>query len=124
MGWPPQVGELLPRADEAIGVRQKLETYSLDLAHEDGVAKALGFAQILGITLASVDYLEAEIRRGVQANPISEVRRGSPFGLRCVVTFPLRGIGVHRERAVPLRTVWEFATPLASPRLVTAFLKP
>jgi len=29
MEWPPQVGELLPRADEAIGVRYKLETYSL-----------------------------------------------------------------------------------------------
>lgn len=32
MGWPPQVGELLPRAEEAIGVRYKLTTDSLDLS--------------------------------------------------------------------------------------------
>lgn len=47
MGWPPQVGELLPRAEEAIGVRYKLATYSLDPFHEDGGPKAKGFAQIL-----------------------------------------------------------------------------
>lgn len=124
MGWPPQVGELLPRADEATGVRSKLEAYSLDLAHETGGAKALGFAQILGITLASVDYLEAEIHRAVQVHPISAVKAGSPFGLRCVVVFPLPGLGIHRLRAVPLRTVWEFADPGSCPRLVTAFLRP
>lgn len=118
------MGELLPRADEAIGVRQKLETYSLDLTHEDGGAKALGFVQILGITLASVDYLETEIQRAVQVHPISAVKAGSPFGLRCVVVFPLRGLDMHRLRVVPLRTVWEFASPLSCPRLVTAFLKP
>jgi hypothetical protein len=29
MGWPPQVGDLLPRAEETTGVRVKLLTYSL-----------------------------------------------------------------------------------------------
>jgi hypothetical protein len=36
----PAVGELLPRGVEAIGVRRKLETYSLDVAHKYGGPKA------------------------------------------------------------------------------------
>jgi hypothetical protein len=32
----PTVGELLPRAAEAFGVRHKLATYSLDITHTHG----------------------------------------------------------------------------------------
>ena len=61
----PTVGELLPRAAEAFGVRYKLETYTLDITHKDGGPKARGFLVILGITLRDIDYLEAEIMAGI-----------------------------------------------------------
>lgn len=67
MSWPPRIGELLPRAADAYGVREKLIGYSLDWAHKDGGPKARGFEQILGITISDVDYLEARIRVGIVA---------------------------------------------------------
>jgi hypothetical protein len=79
----------MPRAEEATGVRYKLATYSLNPFHENGGGKAKGFAQILGITIASIDYLEAEICMAIQVRPITAVRE-SPFGVRCVVAFPLQ----------------------------------
>jgi hypothetical protein len=124
MGWPPQVGELLPHAEEATGVRVKLLTYSLDLSHEVGGAKARGFARLLGITLESMDYLEAELHRAVREVPISSVRRNRGGGLNCVIEFPLRGKGAFADRIVNVKTVWESAAPCRPPRLVTAFPRP
>jgi hypothetical protein len=49
------VGELLPRGAEAVGVRHKLATYSLNSAHEDGGPKARGFKRILGIAIDDID---------------------------------------------------------------------
>jgi hypothetical protein len=123
MEWPPQVGELLPRADEAVGVRKKLEDYSLAIEHKDGGPKAHGFAVMLGITLESVDYLEAEIRKGILCSPITKVADRPVIGVKCVVEFPLRGLGDRAARQARLRTVWEFADRSAPPRLVSAFLK-
>jgi hypothetical protein len=57
---PPAVGELVPRAAEAFGVRYKLATYSLDVDHKDGGPKAKGFKRILGITIKDIGYLEAQ----------------------------------------------------------------
>ena len=54
MGWPPRAGELLTRAEEASGVREKLSGYSLNTSHEDGGPKARGFELILGITIADI----------------------------------------------------------------------
>ena len=60
--WPPVVGGLLPGADQAYGVEEKLTRYSLNINHEgDGAAKANGFELILGITAKDVDYLAAEL---------------------------------------------------------------
>ena len=78
MGWPPRVGELLPHAEEAIGVRDKLSGYSLNTEHGHGGPKARGFARILGITLDSIDYLEAQICASVMRAPISKVRANPP----------------------------------------------
>lgn len=113
----------MPRAEEATGVRYKLATYSLNPFHESGGPKAKGFAEILGITIASIDYLEVEIHMAIQVSPIAAVRE-SPFGVRCVVSFPLRGTGAHCSRVVSVRTIWEIKSPNSPPRLVNAFLKP
>ncbi len=74
-------------------MRRKLATYSLDMGHEVGGPKALGFALILGITIDAVDYLEEEIRIGILKTPVSAVRMNPPHGVNCVVDLPLRGLG-------------------------------
>jgi len=123
MGWPPQVGELLPQAEEAFGVREKLAAYCLNADHGRGGPKARGFAVILGITLDEIEYLEAQIRRGIQQHPIKAVKSNPPYGWKCVVEFPLQGVGSYSERTANLRTVWELSTPFIPPRLVNAFPK-
>jgi hypothetical protein len=119
--WPPAVGELIPRAGEAFGVRVKLETYSLDVNHKKGGPKARGFERILGITLEDINYLEGAIYTGVLVVPVSEVRDNAPWGIKCVVLIPVRGRGEKSGRLVDVITSWEIRDTGAAPRLVTAF---
>ncbi len=121
--WP-KADELLPRAAEAIGVRDKLLRYSLDLTNEIGKPKARGFERILGITIEDVDYLESAIRAGILTLPVSTVRDNPPWGLKCVVNVPVYGLREKRGRVINVRTVWEIAGSDAPPRLVNAYLKP
>ncbi len=117
----PTVGELLPRAAEAFGVRVKLATYSLDVTHKKGGPKARGFERVLGITLEDIDYLEGALYTGVTLVPISEVRDNAPYGIKCVVIIPVRGRGEKSERLIDVITSWEIRSTGAAPRLVTAF---
>jgi hypothetical protein len=121
---PPVVGELLPRAAEAFGVRYKLATYSLDVTHKRGGPKARGFERILGITIEAIDYLETQILARVLETPISEIRDNSPYGVKCTIDMPIGGIGAKADRTVNVRTVWAFDHPDAPPRLVNAYPKP
>ena len=120
----PAVGELLPRAAEAFGLRYKLETYSLDVTHKDGGPKARGFELILGITIDAIDYLETQILARVLDTPISEVRDNPPHGVNCAVDIQVRGIGATADRVATVRTAWIISTPGDPPRLVNAFPKP
>ena len=120
----PQVGDPLPRDTEAFGVRDKLESYSLNRAHKDGGPKALGFERILGITIDDIDYLEAQITSGVLRAPIASIREKPPHGTHYVLELPVRGIGSHSGRTANVRTVWEIAEPGDPPRLVSAYIKP
>ncbi len=120
----PAVAELLPRAAEAFGLRYKLETYSLDPTHKDGGPKALGFEQILGITIDAIEYLEAQILALVLETPITDVRDNAPHGVNCVIDMPISGIGAKADRVANVRTVWAFDRPGAPPRLVTAIPRP
>lgn len=104
-------------------MRYKLATYSLDPDHRFGGPKAQGFARILGITPASIDYLEAQIHAGIRVHPIAAVVENRPYGLNCVVEFPLRGVGAYRHRTANLRTIWEVHGLVHAPRLINAFLK-
>jgi hypothetical protein len=124
MTWPPQPGELLPRAAEAVGVREKLVGYSLDMDHRRGGPKARGFQRILGITIGDVDYLEGAIRAGILVTPIGTVRPGAIRGFSCTVEVPVRGLDAQSSRTANVRTAWEIAHVEATPRLVTAFLRP
>jgi hypothetical protein len=104
VSWPPEAGDLLPRAAQATGVREKLAAYSLNVENVHGAPKARSFERILGITIEHVDYLESAIRG--------------------VVDVLVRGLGDKGERAANVRTVWEIAGRDAAPRLVTAYPKP
>jgi hypothetical protein len=121
---PPTVGELLPRAAEAFGVRYKLETYSLDLTNKVGGPKAKGFQVILGITLDDIDYLAAKILADVLNAPITEIRDNAPYGVNCVVAIPIRGLGARTDRVIAVLTAWQIIEPGDAPRLVTAYIKP
>jgi filamentous hemagglutinin len=118
------VGELLPRAADAIGVRYKLETYSLDPTHRVGGPKARGFEVILGITIDAIDYLEAQILARVLDTPVREVHDNAPYGSKGIVDMPVSGIGAQADRIVNVRTVWAFDRPDAPPRLASAYPKP
>jgi hypothetical protein len=122
IAWPPNVGELLPRAREATGVRYKLETYSLATTHDVGGSKARGFELILGITIEAIDYLEAQIMAGILRAPISAIRDNAPYGINCVVDLPVRGIGVKANRLIEVRTAWELIKADVSPRLISAYI--
>lgn len=108
--WPPKVGDPLPRAAEAIGVRRKLAGYSLNLAHESGGPKARGFELILGITIRDVDYLEGAIQTGALLVAVSAVRDRSPYGFVCEMRVPVRGLGAKSKRMVTVRTAWILGT--------------
>ena len=122
MWWPPRLGEPLPRAAEAVGVHHKLETYSLALDHEDGGPKAYLFKQLLGITLEHIGHLEAEILREAARQPVSRVW-ATPFGQRCQVLLPVRGVGIHQTHVMPVTTGWMLRYVGDRPRLVTAYIK-
>ena len=122
--WPPKVGDPLPRAADAVGVREKLAGYSLDPTNEVGGPKARGFQRILGIMIDDVAYLEHEIRAGILTAPIGAMRDNPPYGVNCVVAVPVRGLGEKSGRVIEVRTVWEITGREAPPRLVSAFPKP
>jgi filamentous hemagglutinin len=124
MAWPPRIGEPLPRAREAAGIRRKLLDYSLNPAHERGGPKARGFERILGITVDHVDHLEAEIRAGILIVPVSSIRGAIPTGFNCVVDVPIGGHGAKSHRLIAVRTVWLLAEETAAPRMTTAFVRP
>lgn len=123
MAWPPRIGEPLPRAEAAVGIQRKLMTYSLAPDHPVGGPKARGFAQILGITNAHVDYLADRIRLGVLTLPVSAIRDKAPHGYICEVMVPVMGRGERRQQRATLTTAWQLAAADAVPRLVSAYIK-
>lgn len=122
--YPAAVGQLLPRAAEAAGVRRKLAGYSLDHTNEIGAPKARGFQRMLDITVEDIDYLEGAIHTGILTAPIGSMRPNPPWGVNCVVVVPLRGRREKASRVLPLRTVWLLADQITPPQIVNAYLKP
>lgn len=122
MSWPPRVGEVMPRAEEASGVRWKLASYSLNPEHERGGPKARGFERILGVTIDDLDYLGAAIESGIAEQAVTAVRDNEPFGFLCEVNVPVRGIG-QEAPTVDVTTAWELLSPEAPPRLVSAYIR-
>ena len=122
MPWPPTIGQRLPRAEQAFGIREKLAAYCLHHDHEIGGPKAQGFQRILGIGLVDLEYLTETLRAGILATPITDVRNNAPFGVLCEVRIVVAGLREHHDRIVPVTTSWELRHGDDAPRLVTAYV--
>lgn len=72
VSWPPQIGELLPRNEDAYGVHEKLVDYSLKAGHPMG--KAEGFARVLAVTADDLGYVAEAVLSAVRTTPVSGVR--------------------------------------------------
>jgi hypothetical protein len=83
VSWPPQIGDLLPRAEDAYGVREKLVDYSLKAGHPRG--KAEGFARALAVTADDLDYIADALLSGLRTTPMSGVRPAGVHGFHCEV---------------------------------------
>lgn len=122
MRWPPIIGEPLPNAAEAFGIREKLAAYCLNADDEIGGPKAQGFRRILGIDLADLDYLADALSAGARSAPMTSVRDNTPFGILCEVRIAVAGLGDHRDRVALVTTSWELRHAGDVPRLVTAYI--
>lgn len=122
MSWPPEIGEILPRASDAYGVHEKLAGYSLKLDHVGRGKKAEGFARVLAITVADLEYLAEALLHGVLTTPISGVRLAGEHGAHCEVIVPVRGLRDRAERTASVLTAWEIRSDGAAPRLITAYI--
>ena len=120
MSWPPQIGELLPRAQDAHGVHEKLVDYSLKTGHPRG--KAGGFAQALGIKADDVEYVAEALLSGVRATPMSGVRAAGVHGFHCEVIVQVRGLRDRADRVGHVLTAWQIRWDGDRPRLITAYI--
>lgn len=105
-------------------MRKKLAGYSLNVGHEHGGPKALGFRLILGITVDDLEHLAHSIEIGILSTRVGSVRANPPHGINCIVVVPVQGLNEKSARIVDVRTVWEIADQGAQPRLVSAFPRP
>lgn len=121
MTWPPRIGEPLPRAEDAYNVREKLADYSLNPEHTRGGEKAEGFAQVLAITAADLEYLAGVLLNGARTIPISAMRT-SEHRVHCQVLVPVRGLGDRSDRVATVVTAWEIRWDGDAPRLITAYI--
>ena len=123
VAWPPQIGELLPRPEDAYGVQEKLTGYSLNLEHADGGHKAVLFEAVLDVTAADVDYLAEALIAGIAHTPIRAVRENPPHGYLFEVRISVRGLRARSDRTALVLSAWEIAYDGDAPRLVTALIK-
>ena len=122
MSWPPENRSLLPDADRAYGVHEKLAGYSLKLNHVGRGKKAEGFARILAITVADLEYLAEALLSGVRTTPMSGVRLAGEYGAHCEVIVPVRGLRDRADRTASVLTAWQIRWDGDAPRLITAYI--
>jgi hypothetical protein len=118
--WPPQIGELLPEAEKAYGVHDKLARYSLDSGHPRRKAEA--FAHALAVTGDDLEYVADALLAGVRTTPVSGVRPAGPHGFHCEVIVQMRGIRDRADRVANVLTAWQIRRQGDPPRLITAYV--
>lgn len=114
MGWPPQIGDPLPRAAECWHDRTKLDRWVLGRGH------GAEWKRVFRVDEDDRDLVWSAIKHAVQEAAVEEVRDRSDFGVVCGVEAVLL-IG---DRSAAVKTSWHYAGPDAAPRLVTAYPSP
>lgn len=120
MSWPPKIGDLLPDAEDAHGVHDKLARYSLKPGHPREKAEA--FARVLSVTAEDLDYVADALLDGARTTPISGVRHAGAHGFHCEVIVPVRGLRDRADRLADVLTAWQIRWDGDPPRLITAYI--
>jgi len=111
MSWPPGVGELLPRVDEAWYADEKWADWILA---ERGHAGE--WARVFSVKLADRERIWHAITT-VSFSAKIDTAREAPDGITCWVIAEIT-LG---DRTARVRIVWHYAHEGAAPRLVTAY---
>jgi hypothetical protein len=115
----PRVGEVLPRADEAMIPREKLVDYVLNPDHPRGRHKANAFKLALGIERPNWRYLHDEILAALRQSPVSSSQAAEgPRPASWAVVIPVAGLN---GRTVPVITKWQIVE--GRPSLISAFVR-
>jgi hypothetical protein len=114
MGWPPRIGDPLPRATDAWCAQDKLTDWILS---EGGHGPE--WNRIFRVTVDDLDLVWESITEGVLTAAITAIRQPNT-GIGCEVLFELKVNG----RVAFVVTAWHYADANAMPRLVTAYPKP
>lgn len=112
MGWPPRLGDALPRAEDAWCVQEKWIAWILAA---DGHGPE--WAKVLQVETDEWELAWQALKEAVHEATIETVRSPAAGGLTCGVTTELT-IG---ERSAPVVSAWHYSEPGAAPRLVTAY---
>lgn len=115
MGWPPKVGDALPRAAECWYEQAKLLSWVLN---SGGHGPEWG--RVFQVTVADHELVWAALAEAAIGAKIVEVRDREPNGIACGVEAEVR-IG---ERSAMVTMSWHFADADAAPRLATAYPSP
>jgi hypothetical protein len=114
MGWPPRIGEPLPRAADAWCVEEKWTAWILaDRGHRSE------WLTVLGVGAGEWERAWEALREAVK-EAIETVRLPEGGGVGCGVTADL-AIGARRA---PVLSAWHYAAEGTAPRLVSAYPTP
>jgi len=114
MGWPPQVGEKLPRAAECWYDHVKLDEWVLGRGH------GAEWRKVFGDAATDRDRVWQAIALAALGATVIEVRDRASHGITCGT----RELVVLDGRSSPVTVSWHYASPNAAPRLATAYPSP
>ena len=109
----------LPRAEEAVVPRNKVENYLLHLAHPVGGGKAQFFLRF-GFRREDWNILADALRRHARENPVAHSVADAD-GVTYLVEGPIQ---TPSGRAPRVRSVWLMETGELAPRFISAYPLP
>jgi hypothetical protein len=115
MGWPPQVGDMLPRAADCWFEQPKLDEWILGSR-----GHGLEWERVFRVSSADRNRVWEALAAAASKAAIVEVRDRGASGVVCGV----RGRLAIGERSAAVTISWHYAAPDAAPRLVTAYPSP
>jgi hypothetical protein len=107
----------LPHSENAIINPAKLRDYCLNADHPRGRHKARVFREALGLSMDDAEWLQQNIRDGIQNHP-GEKQETDSFGSRWRVDLPL----TRQGKSVVVRTGWMIKTGEQFPHLITCWV--